>query len=164
MIAGLIVPSGNLSALTPHPITVKPIAAVAVTVGALVRFDCSSATHNSTYTVSSNLINYDEPTCPFNVVVLAASTNDAGPFGIVTEAAAAGNRCTVCVAGIVDATGTGNIAQGAVVVPDAGVIATTLGTPAAAGGAPLGVALEAFTTGQTKKILFNGFVFASGGA
>jgi hypothetical protein len=165
MIAGLITPSGNLAALTPQQVTVKPIAAVAVTVGALVRFDCASATHNTTYTVSSNLTNYDEPTCPFNVVVLAAAGDKAGPFGIVTEAAAAGNRCVVCIVGVVDATASAAaIAQGAVVIPDVGVIKTAPSTAATGSGAPLGVAVEAFTSGQTKKILFNGFHFSIGGA
>jgi hypothetical protein len=163
MIAGLITPSGNLSALTPQQVTVKPIAAVAVAVGDLVRFDCSSATLNGTYSLQANLENYDEPNCPFNVVVLAAAGNDAGPFGVVTEAAAAGSRCTVCVAGVVAVKATAAaINRGDVVIPGAGAV---LAAAAAAGsGAPLGVALEAFSASETKRVLFNGFVFAVGGA
>jgi len=163
MIAGLITPSGNLAALTPQPVLVKPIAAVAVTVGALVRFDASSGTLNTTFSSQTNLTNFDEANCPFNVVVLAAAGDDAGPFGIVVEAAAAGQRCTVCVAGVVDATASNAaISRGAVVMPSAGVV---IAAAAAAGsGAPLGVALETFAANETKKILFNGFVFAVGGA
>lgn len=163
MIAGLITPSGNLAALTPQQVLVKPIAAVNVAVGDLVRFDASSATLNSTYSSQTNLENYDEANCPFNVVVLSAAGNDAGPFGVVTEAAAAGSRCTVCVAGVVAVKATAaTINRGDVVIPGAGAV---LAAAAAAGsGAPLGVALEAFAASETKRVLFNGFVFAVGGA
>jgi hypothetical protein len=165
MIAGLITPSGNLSALTPQQVTVRPIAAVAVAVGNLVRFDASSATLNTTYSSQTNLENYDEPNCPFNVVVLAAAGNEAGPFGVVTEAAAAGSRCTVCVAGVVAVKATAAaISRGDVVIPGAGAVLAAPSTAADGSGAPLGVALEAFAASETKRILLNGFVFAVGGA
>jgi hypothetical protein len=163
MIAGLIVPSGNLSALTPQQVTVKPIAAVNVAVGDIVKFDIQCAT--ATYTNSANLVNYDEPTCGFNVVVMsgaAATGEDGGVWGVVIEAAAQGRVCTVCIAGVVDAkvTTAGSTAAGQVLSP---IAANVLGAPASAGNPAVAVLLEAAntTTAAIRKVLFNGFQIGS---
>jgi len=162
MIAGLITPSGNLSALTPQQVTVRPIAAVAVAVGDIVKFDiqCASASTNA-----ANLVNFDEPTCGFNVVVLSAAATageDGGVWAVVTEAAAAGNRCTVCIAGVVDAkvTTAATTAAGQVLAP---IASNVLGAPASAGNPAVAVLLEAANsvTAASRKVLFNGFVIGS---
>lgn len=159
MIAGLIVPSGNLSALTPQQVTVKPIAGVAVAVGDLVRFDLGSA---NAYSTLANIANYDEPTCGFNVVLTPATTDDAGVFGIVTQAAAAGQVCVVCVAGVVDAKFTGACTRGVTVL----INGTTTLVPAATAGTGVGLAipLASNTSGTvTISVLFNGWQIGSQG-
>ena len=134
MIAGLITPSGNLAALTPLPVIVSPIAGEAVAVGDLVRFDLGS---DNAYSVLANITNYDEPTCGFNVVVKTVAGNEAGIFGVVVTAAAAGARCTVCVAGVCEAKITGTTTKGTTpLINGAGVLA-----PAATAGTGVGLAI-----------------------
>lgn len=134
MIAGLITPSGNLAALTPQPVLVSPIAGEALAVGDLVRFDLGS---DNAYSVLANITNYDEATCGFNVVAKAAATNDAGVFAVVVTAAAAGARCTVCVAGVCDAKVTGTVDKGNTpLINGAGVL-----VPAAAAGTGVGLGI-----------------------
>lgn len=166
MIAGLITPSGNLAALTPQPVLVKPIAGEAVALGDTVRFNIHQA--SNAFTSSANLTNFDEPNCPFNVVVLsAAPTNgqEAGVWGIVTEAAAAGNRCTVCVAGVVDAKVTtgASTAAGAALAP---VASNVLGPAASGAGPVVAILLEAAdtVTAASRKVLLSGFQFGSSAA
>lgn len=146
MIAGLIVPSGNLAALTPQQVTVKPIAGVAVAVGDLVRFDLGSA---SSYSTLANIANYDEPTCGFNVVLTPATTEEGGVFGIVTQAAAAGQVCTVCVAGVVDAKFTGACTRGVTVL----INGTTALVPSATAGTGVGLAIPLATQASGTAII-----------
>ena len=157
MIAGLITPSGNLAALTPQQVTVKPIAGVAVSVGDLVRFDLGST---SSFSTLANIANYDEPTCGFNVVITPATTDEGGVFGIVTQAAAAGQVCTVCVAGVVDAKVTGTSTKGTTVL----INGTTALVPAATAGTGVGLAigLANNTSGPNLvSVLFNGWQFGT---
>ena len=158
MIAGLITPAGNLGALTPATTSVKPIAAVGVAVGDVVQFDFQG--DSATYTDITKITDFDNKKSPFNVVVLSEAATDGGVFGVVTEAAAAGSRCTVVIAGMVQAKLTGTFLVGATVgINDAGVIA-----PAAVAGTGVGIAipLEANATGPNLRwVLFNGFKFGS---
>ena len=134
MIAGLITPSGNLAALTPQPVIVSPIAGEALAVGDLVRFDLGS---DNAFSTLANITNYDEATCGFNVVLKAGAANDAGVFGVVVTAAAAGSRCTVCVAGVCEAKVTGSSTKGVTpLVNGAGVL-----VPAATGGTGVGLGI-----------------------
>lgn len=177
MIPGIICPTGNLGGLSPHQITVTPIAAVAVAVGDLVMFDLSAT--NATYTDVAKINDFDDKKCPFNVVVLSvvpsgAGAGHGGVFAVVTKAAAIGERCTVCVSGFVDAKVTTvassqvTVAGQTVLTNGAGLLVPALVTPAsgAINGTPLGIAFTASTTAQTltMKVLFNGYAFAIGGA
>jgi hypothetical protein len=178
MIPGILTPSGNLGGMTAHQVIVSPIAAEAVAVGDLVQFDLAST--SSTYTSASALLDSDNKKCPFNVVIKttapSAGTNvipgKGGIFGVVTEAAAAGSRCKVCIAGIVDA----KITPAAANTCDAGetvlcvgtaVLVPGPGTPANTTGAPIALALEteAGTSTVTKKVLlYGGLALCVGGA
>lgn len=160
MISGLITPSGNLSALTPLPITVKPIASEAVAVGDVVRFDVEAGT---SFSSTANIINYDEANCPFNVIKKTAAADIIGPFGVVTEAAAAGNRCTVCVAGVCDAKFGAAITKGNCLTAGAGIFRLAAGTSGVGNGVVIGVALETLAAAGTAKVLINGFVFGNAG-
>jgi len=159
MIAGLIVPSGNLAALTPQQVTVKPIAGVAVAVGDLVRFDLGSS---SSYSTLANINNWDEPTSGFNVVIAALAADDCGVFAVVTQAAAAGQVCTVCVAGVVDVKVTGTTTRGTtVLVNSAGVL-----IPAATTGVGVGLGIPLASQGSVTaliSVLFNGWQIGSQG-
>jgi hypothetical protein len=161
MIPGILTPSGNLGACTPQQVIVQPIAGVAVTVGDIVMFDLAG--NNSTYTDVATYDDADNKKNPFNVVVLAtAALGEGGIYGVVTEAAAAGQRCKICIAGMVTAkiTGTATIAA-TVLTPGAGVLvpaATLVGTGVA-------LALEANSSGPNlRRVLFNGWSFGSQGA
>lgn len=166
MIAGLIPPTGSLGALSPYQVLVSPIAAVAVAVGDVVQFDLSSSASATGYVAAANLANYDENTCPFNVVIKSVAQTDGGVFGVVTTAAAAGNRCVVCVAGVVNAfcTGTFTIGTGAT------QITATAGTgvlvPSATGaGAVVAIPLAANSGGPfLVSVLFDGFALGSNAA
>ena len=158
MIAGLITPAGNLGALTPATTSVKPIAGEAVAVGDVVQFDFRG--ESTTYTDTTKVTDFDNKKSPFNVVMLSETATDGGVFGVVTEAAAAGSRCTVVIAGMVQAKLTGTFLVGATVgINGAGIIA-----PAAAAGTGVGIVipLEANATGPNLRwVLFNGFKFGS---
>ena len=162
MIAGIIPPTGSLGALSPHQVLVSPIAAVAVAVGDVVQFDLSAS--NATYTSIANLANYDENTCPFNVVIKSVAATDGGVFGVVTTAAAAGNRCVVCVAGVVNAYVTGTFTKASTSM--VATVGTGVCVVAVSGvGAPIAIVLEDNTTGPNlRSVLFNGFVIGSGAA
>jgi hypothetical protein len=176
MIPGILTPSGNLGGLNPHQVTCSPIAAVAVAVGDLVMFDLAGA--NTTYTDVAQIGELDHKKNPFNVVVLsvaaaATGAGHGGVFAVVTQAAAAGQRCVVCVSGLVDArvtttVTTNTLAAGVTVLTNGvGVLVPSLQTPAATtNGAALGVGFTASSTTQTltMKVLFNGYAFAIGGA
>jgi len=159
MIAGIIPPAGSLGALSPHQVLVSPIAAVDVAVGDCVQFDLASS--NATYTSAANLQNYDENTCPFNVVIKSVAGTDGGVFGIVTTAAAAGNRCVVCVAGVVDAKFNATLATVGTICTagTANLVIAVSGT-----GAPVAMTLIATTSSGTYPCLFNGFVLGSSAA
>ena len=159
MIAGIIPPAGSLGALSPHQVLVSPIAAVDVAVGDCVQFDLASA--STTYTVAANLQNYDEKTCPFNVVIKSVAGTDGGVFGIVTTAAAAGNRCVVCVAGVVDAKFNATLSTVGTICTagTANLVIAASGT-----GAPVAITLIATTSSGTYPCLFNGFVLGSSAA
>lgn len=166
MIAGLITPTGNLGALTPQTISVKPITDVDVAVGDIVQFDLTAST--SPRALAANLTNFDEKTCPFNVVkkgVAVVPGSEGGIWGVVTEAASAGNRCTVVVAGVVDAkvTTATSIAAGAVFMAIAGAV---LGVATDGGNPAIAILLEAAdtVTAASRKVLFNGYAIGSSAA
>lgn len=166
-------PCGNLSAVQPQQVLVKPIAAEALAVGDLVQFDLAGT--SATYTSASALQDFDDPKCPFNVVIKTvaptAGTNvvagKGGIFGVVTEAAAAGNRATVCIAGIVAAKVTTAAASSCVAgisvlcVGD-GVLVPAPGTEADTTGAPIALSLatQATATTATINVLLQGVNFA----
>jgi hypothetical protein len=161
MIAGIITPLGNLGALTPQQVCVRPIAGVAVTVGDIVMFDLSGS--NTTYTDTATFDDFDNKKNPFNVVVLAtAALGEGGVYGVVTQAAAAGQRCEVCVAGLVSAKISGATTIGTTVLtPGAGILVpafTLVGT-----GVALALATNA-SGAATIRVLFNGWNFGSQGA
>lgn len=161
MIAGIIPPTGSLGALSPHQVLVSPIAAVDVAVGDCVQFDLSSSASATGYVAAANLQNYDENTCPFNVVIKSVGGTDGGVFGIVTTAAAAGNRCVVCVAGVVDAKFNATLATVGTVCTagTANLVIAASGT-----GAPVALTLVATSSSGTYPCLFNGFVLGSSAA
>lgn len=158
-------PCGNLSAVQPQQVLVKPIFAAAHSVGDVVRFDIGASV-NSTYTDFTKLEDFDDPKCPFNVVVAGtavANNKEGGIWGVVTEAAAAGNRGTVCIHGIVTAavlSGATAIAIGDVLTP---VANADLGLAADGIGPCVAIALAAGTANTTAsiKVLFNGYAFGS---
>jgi len=183
MIPGIITSSGNLGGLTPHQIVVNPIAAVNLAVGDLVMFDLSGS--NTTYTDVNTIAELDHKKNPFNVVILSVAgaagtatttqTGKGGVFAVVLEAATAGNRVKVCVAGLCTAKVTtlaaSPITAGVTVLTNgAGVLVSTLGTAAAAAqGAPMAIGFTTVTTGapvtaSLMTVLFNGYQFATGGA
>lgn len=160
MIAGIITPAGNLAAATPAQVVVQPIAGATVAVGDLVMFDLNGS---STYADNTTFDDLDNKKNPFNVVILAtAARGEGGIYGVVTEAAVAGSRCRVCIAGMVSAkiTGTATIGE-TVLTPGAGVLvpaATLVGTGVA-------LCLETTSGGPTaRRVLFNGWSFGSQGA
>lgn len=160
MLPGILTPTGNLAAATPASVIVQPIADVAVSVGDLVMFDLAG---NGSNTDTATYDDLDNKKNPFNVVVLSTvALGEGGIYGVVTEAAAAGARCRVCIAGMVSAKVTGTASIGATVLtPGAGVLvpaATLVGTGVA-------LALQANTGGPNLcRVLFNGFAIGSQGA
>jgi hypothetical protein len=183
MIPGILVPSGNLGGLNPHQVTCSPIAAVDLAVGDLVMFDLWGS--NATYTDVSTIGELDHKKNPFNVVVKSvagvAGTASAGGqavgkggiFAVATQAAVAGQRCVVCLSGLVDAkvttvATTGECTAGRTVLYNGVGVLTCVGLATATGtGAPLGIGFTsvATSTTTTMKVLFNGgYAFAIGGA
>lgn len=158
MIFGLLAPTGNVGALTPDPVIVRPIAGVAVAVGDLVAFDIGSS--NTTYTTAADITNFNSERCGFNVVIAATAAQDGGIFGVVTKAASAGQRCEVCIAGLVEAKVTGTATAGTtVLINGAGVLvpAATAGT-----GVGLGISTAANSGGPNlRAVIFNGMKFGS---
>jgi hypothetical protein len=176
MIPGILVPTGNLGAMTAHQVVVQPIAAAAFSAGALVKFDLAAT--SSTYTDISTLNEPDHKKNPFNVVVAAAAGSTApviehgGIWGIVLESCVAGQRVKVCVAGLCTATVTATTTTNpmtagvTVLIPGAGVLIPAPATAAAASGPGLGLTFttQATTATVSATVLFNGFAFAVGGA
>ncbi len=161
MIPGIIASSGNLGGCTPHQIIVRPIAAVAVTVGDIVMFDLVG--NNTTYTDTSTYDDLDNKKNPFNVVVLStAALGEGGIYGVVTEAAAAGTRCKVCIAGMVTAKISGTTTIGTTVLtPGAGILVPAVTLV----GTGVGLALATNASGAASiRVLFNGWSFGSQGA
>ena len=180
MIAGILPPTGTLGALSAHQVLVSPIAAVAVTVGDLVMFDLAST--NATYTLASAINDPDNKKNPFNVVVLSVAgtagvataggqaVGKGGIFAVVTKAAAAGERCVVCVSGFVDAKvttvlTTGELTAGKTILFNGVGVLTCVGLAANTNGAPLAIGFTsvAVSTTTTMKVLFHGYAFAFGG-
>jgi hypothetical protein len=94
---------------------------------------------------------------------------------VVLEAATAGNRVKICVAGLCQAKvttlSTSPITAGVTVLTNgAGVLVSTLGVAAvAAQGAPMAIGFTTVTTGapvtaSLMTVLINGYQFATGGA
>lgn len=178
-LAGILVPSGNLGGLNPDQVIVSPIAAEAVSVGDLVRFDLSG-TLNATYTTLGAILDADNKKSPFNVVIRnpAATVAKAGVWGVVTQAAIAGQRCKVCIAGLVEAnvfaTTSAITALGTPLAPDSAAagLLTQQGTGVVAVGLWLGVVASPFTAAGTiaisgtsrSYVLLNGFVIGSAAA
>ena len=161
MIPGILTSTGNLGGLTPHQIVVNPIAGVALTVGDIVMFDFAGT--NTTYTSLTVWDDVDNKKNPFNVVILAtAARGEGGVYGVVLEAAAAGARVKVCIAGMVTAKINGTTAVGeTVLTPGAGVL-----VPAATlTGTGVGLALATDASGAASiRVLFNGWSLGSQGA
>lgn len=161
MIPGILTSTGNLGGLTPHQIVVNPIAGVALAVGDIVMFDFTGS--NTTYTDVSKIDDPDNKKSPFNVVILStAARGEGGVYGVVLDAAVAGARAKVCIAGVVNAKVNGAFTAGTTVAtPGAGVLvpaATLTGTGVA-------LVLEDNASGAaTKKVLFNGYSLGSQGA
>lgn len=160
MIAGIIAPAGNLAAATPHQVIVQPIAGVAVTVGDIVMFDLAGS---NAYTDTTTFDDTDNKKNPFNVVILStAARGEGGIYGVVTEAASAGSRCKVCIAGMVTAKINGTTAIGeTVLTPGAGVLVPAVTLV----GTGVGLALATNASGAASiRVLFNGWSFGSQGA
>ena len=170
MIPGILAPTGNLGALTAHQVIVTPIADVAVSVGDLVKFDLADAGTGG-YADVAFIDDADNKKNPFNVVGLAvagtsSTTEKGGIWGVVTEAAVAGSRCKVCIAGVVSAKVTGTATLGVTtLIAGAGVLVPAPSTASVNSSAPLGLALEANTSGPNlRRVLIQGFAFSNAGA
>lgn len=156
-------PTGNLAAFEPAEVDVRPIAAVDVSVGDIVRFDLNAS--NATYTDAATLLDWDNDKNPFNVVVLGAAVtagSEGGIWGVVTEAASAGKRCTVRIHGVVRAkvTTSGATPAGAVYM----AVASNVLGPATSGANPaIAVGLEAANTvtAALTLVLFDGYKIGS---
>jgi len=161
MIPGILTSTGNLGGCTPHQVIIQPIAGVALAVGDIVMLDLVG--NNTTYTDVATYDDLDNKKNPFNVAVLAtAALGEGGIYGVVTEAAVAGARVKVCIAGMVTAKINGTTSIGATVLtPGAGVLvpaATLVGTG-------VGLALATNASGAASiRVLFNGYSFGSQGA
>jgi len=167
MIPGILVPSGNLGGLTANQVIVQPIAAVAVAVGDLVKFDLDDST---TYADAANFDDPDNKTNPLNVVKLAVAgssnvTEKGGVWAVVTEGAVAGARCKVCISGILTAKINGATTLGqTTLIASAGVLIPSPTTDNANSSPALALALQANTSGAaTIRILFQGFAFSRNG-
>jgi len=178
-IPGILAPTGNLGALNPHQVVVSPIAATDVTANTLVRFDLTG-----TLTSASDiakLYDLDEKNCPFNVVRAngtgAAAASDFGIYGVAREAATAGSRVKVCIAGLVQvrvfATTSNIITMGQKLSPDGSNadLMTQQADNAPCIGAWLGLATSPPSVGSItasatalSNVLFNGVVFGSSGS
>lgn len=175
MIPGILTPSGNLGALTPHQVVVTPIAGEAIAKGDLVRFDLGDTVAATDYTT---LLDFDNKKNPFNVVIKNPTTAaDGGIWGIALEAGVSGSRFKVCLAGLVEATVFATAATpvlGTVLAPDtAGAGRLTQQATGIVGlGLWMGVVANPLTgagsitasTSATSYVLFNGFVFGSSAA
>jgi hypothetical protein len=162
----LLHPSGNLSAIHPTYVSVKPITAANVAVGDVVRFDISAS--DTTYTSIDKIEDFDDPKCPFNVVILGASATtlkEGGVWGIVTEAATAGSRCTVCIHGVVTAN-VFSVSGAAVAKGDilASIAGADLGRAVDSGNPAVAIALGEGTSNATvaMKVFFNGYQMSGG--
>lgn len=175
MIPGILTPSGNLGALTPHQVVVTPIAGEAVAKGDLVRFDLADTVAATDYTT---LLDFDNKKNPFNVVIKNPTTaSDGGIWGIALEAAVSGSRFKVCIAGLVEATVFATAATpvlGSVLAPDTAAAGrlTQQATGVVGLGLWMGVVANPLTgagtisasASATSYVLFNGFVFGSSAA
>jgi hypothetical protein len=170
MIPGILTPSGNLGALTAHQVVVQPIADAAVTVGDLVKFDLDDAGAGG-YADIAFIDDADNKKNPFNVVKLAvagssATTEKGGIWGVALEAAAAGARCKVCIAGVVTAKVTGAVTAGVTpLIAGAGVLTLAPVSPSLNSSPALGLALEtqASGTGVLRRVLISGLAFCTPG-
>lgn len=177
MIPGILVPTGNLGALTAHQFIVSPIngeSSTTLAVGDLVKFDLGDS---SSRTDIATLNDPDNKANPFNVVILAtassATSQKGGIWGVVVEGGAPGTRVKICISGLVTAKVTTTattrpMTRGDTVLENgAGVLVPTLATPDNTGGAPLAICFDTVTTNTTgvlRNVLFNGFSMAIGGA
>lgn len=158
MIPGILTSSGNLGGLTPHQVVVTPIAGVALAVGDLVMFDLASS---STYTTASTIDDLDNKKNPFNVVILSTvARGDGGVFGVVLEAAAAGARVKVCIAGVVTAkvvTAASETTAAGTTVLTVGAGALNMAVTTVGCGVGLALAAQAASITAQAKVLFNGY-------
>lgn len=167
MLSGILVPSGNLGALSANQVLVQPIAAVDVAVGDLVKFDLGDT---STFADAAKYDDADNKTNPLNVVIKAvagasATTEKGGVWGVVTTAATAGNRAEVCIAGILTAkiNGTTTIGQ-TTLIAGAALLVPSPTTDSANSSPPLALALATNASGAaTIRVLFQGMAFARNG-
>lgn len=175
MIPGILTPTGNLGGLTPHQVVVKPICGEAIAKGDLVRFDLADTVSATDYTT---LLDFDNKKNPFNVVIKNPTTAvDGGIWGVALEAGVTGQRVSICIAGLVEATVYANgalSALGTVLAPDTNAAGrlTQQGTGVVGLGLWMGIVATpltgagtiATTTTATSYVLFNGFVFGSSAA
>lgn len=168
MIPGILTPSGNLGALSAHQVTVKPIADVAVAVGDLVKFDLDDAGGGGFADIAF-INDADNKKNPFNVVKLAvagssATTEKGGIWGVVTEAAPAGSRCKICIAGVVTAKVIGTVTAGVTpLIAGAAGLVPAPATPSINSSPALGLALESNTGTNQRLVLIQGMAFCTPG-
>jgi len=90
-----------------------------------------------------------------------SALGEGGIYGVVTEAAAAGTRCKVCIAGMVTAKINGTTTIGTTVLtPGAGVLVPAVTLV----GTGVGLALATNTGAASIRVLFNGWALGSQGA
>lgn len=168
MISGILVPTGNLGALTANQVIVQPIADVAVAVGDLVKFDLDDSGSGG-YADIAFIDDPDNKKNPLNVVKLAvagasATTEKGGVWGVVTEAAVAGARCKVCIAGIVTAKVIGTVTFGVTpLIAGAGGLIPAPSTPSINSSPALGLALQSNTGTNQRRVLIQGMAFTRPG-
>lgn len=168
MIPGILVPTGNLGGLTANQVIVQPIADVAVAVGDLVKFDLDDQGSGGFADIAF-IDDPDNKKNPFNVVKLAvagssATTEKGGVWGVVTEAAVAGARCKVCIAGVVTAKVIGTVTFGVTpLIAGAAGLVPAPATPSINSSPALGLALESNTGTNQRRVLIQGMAFCTPG-
>ena len=167
MIPGILVPTGNLGALTATQVTVQPIAAIDLVPGDLVKFDLDDTT---TFADAAKYHDPDAKDNPLNVVKAAVAggsnvTEKGGIWAIVTEGAKAGARCKVCISGILTAKISGATTAGqTTLIAGAKILGPSPTTDSANSSPALALALQANASGAaTIRVLFDGVAFARNG-
>lgn len=160
MIPGILSPAGNLGGLNPHQIVVRPICGEAFSIGACVKFDLADASASTDIAFLSDL---DNKKNPFNVVVKADGGEEVGIFGVALEAGVVGNRVSICIEGVVNATvnaATNNCTLGVTpLMPSDGVLLPAPSTRTAGDGCAIAIPLATSTASSTIPVLIHGYAF-----